>query len=91
MPHNDFFANFAPDFNPFKMMKLNRFFIIAAMAALTACVWGAKRAGVLTYLVKPIHPKEEIQIVIKRRLEWIVLFFYTRSLGRQGGKHENRR
>lgn len=54
-------------------------------------VWGAKRAGMLTYLVKPIHPKEEIQIVIKRRLEWIVLFFYERSLKRQGGKYEDRR
>lgn len=43
-------------------------------------VWGAKQAGILTYLVRPIHPKEEIQIVLKRRLEWIVLFFYRRSL-----------
>lgn len=42
-------------------------------------VWGAKRAGIVTYLVKPIHPKEEIQIVLKRRLEWIVLFFYHRQ------------
>ncbi len=53
-------------------------------------VWGAKRAGILTYLVKPIHPKEEIQIVLKRRLEWIVLFFYRRSLKKQdahGGKN----
>lgn len=54
-------------------------------------VWGAKRAGILTYLVKPIHPKEEIQIVLKRRLEWIVLFFYQRSLRKQGGKHGNKR
>lgn len=46
-------------------------------------VWGAKRAGILTYLVKPIHPKEEIQIVLKRRLERIVLFFYKRSLKKQ--------
>ena len=46
-------------------------------------VWGAKRAGILTYLVKPIHPKEEIQIVLKRRLEWVVLFFYRRSLKKQ--------
>lgn len=45
-------------------------------------VWGAKRAGIRTWLVKPIHPKEEIQIVLKRRLEWIVLFFYKRSRGR---------
>ena len=42
-------------------------------------VWGAKKAGIRTWLVKPIHPKEEIQIVLKRRLEWIVLFFYRRS------------
>lgn len=31
-------------------------------------VWGAKKAGVVTWLVKPIHPKEEIQIVLKRKL-----------------------
>ena len=42
-------------------------------------VWGAKKAKILTILVKPIHPKEEIQIVLKRRLERIVLFFYHRS------------
>lgn len=42
-------------------------------------VWGAKKAGIFSILVKPIHPKEEIQIVLKRRLEWIVLFFYKRS------------
>ena len=45
-------------------------------------VWGAKKAGIRTYLVRPIHPREEIQIVLKRRLEWIVLFFYKRSRGR---------
>lgn len=39
-------------------------------------VWGAKRAGIETYLVRPIHPKEEIQIVLKRYLERIVLYFY---------------
>lgn len=42
-------------------------------------VWGANKAGIRTFLVKPIHPKEEIQIVLKRYLEWIVLFFYNRS------------
>lgn len=42
-------------------------------------VWGAKKAGIVTYLVKPIHPKEEIQIVLKRYLEKIVLFFYHRN------------
>ena len=42
-------------------------------------VWGAKKAGILTFLVKPIHPREEIQIVLKRRLERIVLYFYHRQ------------
>ena len=43
-------------------------------------VWGAKKTGIITYLVKPIHPKEEIQIVLKRYLEKVVLFFYHRSV-----------
>ena len=43
-------------------------------------VWGAKRAGIHNILVKPIHPKEEIQIVLKRRLEKIVLYFYKKRL-----------
>ena len=44
-------------------------------------VWGAKRMGLLNYLVKPINPKEEIQIVLKRYLEKIVLYFYHRKKG----------
>ena len=43
-------------------------------------VYGAKRSGIYSILVKPIHPKEEIQIVLKRRLERIVLHFYKKSL-----------
>lgn len=42
-------------------------------------IYGANRAGIRTILVKPIHPKEEIQIVLKRYLEKIVLFFYRRK------------
>lgn len=42
-------------------------------------IWGAKKAGIVTWLVKPIHPKEEIQIVLKRCLERIVLYFYHRK------------
>lgn len=42
-------------------------------------VWGAKRTGIKSILVKPIHPKEEIQIVLKRYLERIVLYFYRRD------------
>lgn len=49
-------------------------------------VWGAKRTGIHSILVKPIHPKEEIQIVLKRYLEKIVLHFYKkkRKLDKKG-------
>lgn len=42
-------------------------------------VYGAKRTGISNILVKPIHPKEEIQIVLKRYLEKIVLYFYQKN------------
>ena len=42
-------------------------------------IWGAKNAGLRNILVKPINPKEEIQIVLKRYLEKIVLHFYTKE------------
>lgn len=42
-------------------------------------IYGAKRAGIRNILVKPIHPKEEIQIVLKRYLERIVLCFYRKD------------
>ena len=45
-------------------------------------IYGAKRAGIRTILVKPIHPKEEIQIVLKRYLEKIVLHFYQKEEGK---------
>ena len=41
-------------------------------------VWGANRAGIPSIWVDPIHPKEEIQIVLKRYLERIVLHFYEK-------------
>ena len=47
-------------------------------------VWGAKRTGIHNILVKPIHPKEEIQIVLKRSVENIVLYFYKKRL-KNGG------
>ena len=46
-------------------------------------VWGANKAGIYSILVKPIHPKEEIQIVLKRYLEKIVLFWYKRYVRKQ--------
>ena len=41
-------------------------------------MWGANRAGVYSVLVKQIGKKEEFQIVLKRYLERIVLYFYQR-------------
>lgn len=46
-------------------------------------VWGARRCGIYSILVRPIDKKEEIQIVLKRYLEKIVLFFYQRKLKKQ--------
>ncbi len=46
-------------------------------------VWGARRTGIVAILTKPIHPKEEIQIVLKRKLESIVLFFYHRKIRKE--------
>lgn len=39
-------------------------------------VWGANRTGMYAILVKPMNPKEEIQIVIKRYFEKPVLYCY---------------
>ena len=50
---------------------------------LFADVFGARRTGIHSILVKPIHPKEEIQIVLKRYLEKIVLHFYLKEQHRK--------
>lgn len=47
-------------------------------------VYGAKRSGMTNILVKPIHPREEVQIVLKRYLEKIVLYFYKRYRKKAG-------
>lgn len=42
-------------------------------------IYGANRSNIESILVDPIHKKEEIQIVMKRKLEKIVLLFYNKS------------
>ena len=42
-------------------------------------VWGAKLTGIKSILVKPIDAKEEIQIVVKRKLEKLWLSRYDRK------------
>lgn len=46
-------------------------------------VYGAKRCGIHSILTEPINPKEEIQIVLKRYLEKIVLYFYAKEIRKQ--------
>ncbi len=42
-------------------------------------IWGARRSGIKNILVSKIDRKEEIQIVLKRIPERIVLFFYFKG------------
>ncbi len=44
-------------------------------------IWGANRAGIHSILVKPVAKHEEIQIILKRRLEKIVLWQYKKRGG----------
>ena len=52
-------------------------------------VWGANLTGLYSILVKPIHPKEEIQIVLKRIPEKLILFFYKITRKVFGEKYES--
>jgi len=61
--------------------KTNTFFV---GDQLFTDVCGAKRTGIHNILVRPIYPKEEIQIVLKRYLEKIVLHFYKKRLKNEG-------
>ena len=47
-------------------------------------IWGAKKAGISTILLNPIDKKEEIQIVLKRYLEKIVLNIYEKERKSEG-------
>jgi hypothetical protein len=54
-------------------------------------VMGANLAGIRTILVKPIHPKEEIQIVLKRFLERPILWCYLLHRRIFGNPYESSR
>ena len=47
-------------------------------------IWGAKKAGITSILLNPIDKKEEIQIVLKRYLEKIVLNTYEKERKSEG-------
>ena len=67
-----------------EMMGTNKDTTLFVGDQLFTDVFGANRTGIPTILVKPINPKEEIQIVLKRYLERIVLYFYKKQLQKQG-------
>lgn len=67
-----------------EQMKTDRSSTLFVGDQLFTDVWGARRVGITSYLTRPIHPREEIQIVLKRRLERIVLYFYHRKRKRDG-------
>lgn len=48
-------------------------------------IWGANRSGIYSVLVNPLGKKEEIQIILKRRLEKIILYFYKKAGGTCNG------
>lgn len=68
-----------------EMMGTSRETTIFVGDQLFTDVWGAKRAGITSYLVRPMDPREEIQIVLKRFLEKPVLFLYRRKCARGKG------
>ena len=48
-------------------------------------IWGANRAGVFSIMVRRIYWKEEIQIILKRALEFFVLAGFRLSKKRKRG------
>lgn len=74
-----------------EQMKTDRTNTVFIGDQLFTDIWGAKQAGICAYLVKPIAKHEEIQIVLKRKLERIVLFFYRRSCRKQQKGQEKSR
>jgi len=52
-------------------------------------IWGANKAGIHSILVRPVAKHEEIQIVLKRRLEYFVLKRYNK-LKHMAGKTTDR-
>lgn len=54
-------------------------------------ICGANLAGIRTILVKPIHPKEEIQIILKRIPEKLILLCYKFHRKLFGAKYPSAR
>lgn len=62
-----------------KLMSTDRKNTIFIGDQLFTDVYGANRTGIRSFLVRPINKREEIQIVLKRYLERVVLHFYKQD------------
>ena len=60
-------------------MKLDKKEVVFIGDQIFTDIWGANRAGIISILVSPIDKKEEIQIILKRKLENLILYFYRRQ------------
>ena len=61
-----------------KKMGCKRDEVLVVGDQLFTDIWGANNAGIMSVLVKPIDKKEEIQIILKRIAERIILRSYRR-------------
>ncbi|MCR4587959.1 MAG: YqeG family HAD IIIA-type phosphatase [Lachnospiraceae bacterium] len=69
-------------------MGLDRSRTLSVGDQLFTDMWGTNLAGLYSVLVKPIDPREEIQIVLKRFLEKPVIWAYLHSKERKDNVHE---
>lgn len=65
------------------MMNLSKEEVVFIGDQVFTDIWGAKKAGIKNILVSPIHPKEEIQIVLKRIIEKPILAEYRKMNKKQ--------
>lgn len=49
-------------------------------------VWGANRSGIYSLLVRPLNPKEEIQIVLKRIPEKYIISRFEKNISKNNRK-----
>lgn len=66
------------------LMRLSVGSVICIGDQLFTDIYGANESQMHTILVNPIDSKEEIQIVLKRRLEAIVLHFIRKTFTKEG-------
>lgn len=69
-----------------ELMEVNADQILFIGDQILTDIIGANRVGYYSILVAPIQKKEEIQIVLKRFVERIYLFFYRRSRKYKGDR-----